>query len=46
MQSESFIAGKERFFGQPALGPDIAAGDMHQWLLAAYGKLHRNGAAP
>jgi ribosomal protein S12 methylthiotransferase accessory factor len=33
------------FFGQPALGLDLGACDMHQRLLAAYGKLHSSATA-
>ncbi len=40
-RAQDLLAGESRFFDQPALGPDLAACDMHQRLLAAYGKLHR-----
>ncbi len=40
-RANALLDGEERFFGQPALGSDLAGCDMHQRLLTAYGKLHR-----
>jgi ribosomal protein S12 methylthiotransferase accessory factor len=39
-QANEMLAGTLRFFGQSALGLDLIGCDMHQRLLAAYGKLH------
>jgi ribosomal protein S12 methylthiotransferase accessory factor len=44
-QALALLDGELRFFDQPALGPDLAGCDMHQRLLAAYGKLHRDPAS-
>jgi ribosomal protein S12 methylthiotransferase accessory factor len=44
-QAKALLDGELRFFGQPALGLDLAGCDMHQRLLAAYGKLHGSGAS-
>ncbi|HQW20149.1 MAG TPA: 30S ribosomal protein S12 methylthiotransferase accessory factor YcaO [Rhodocyclaceae bacterium] len=41
-QANALLEGKQRFFGQPSLGLSLAGCDMHQQLLTAYGKLHRN----
>lgn len=41
-RAQSLLDGAERFFGQPSLGLGLVGCDMHQRLLAAYGKLHRN----
>ncbi|MCF8168875.1 MAG: YcaO-like family protein, partial [Rhodoferax sp.] len=38
--AKALLAGKSRFFGQPALRLDLADCEMHQRLLAAYGKLY------
>jgi ribosomal protein S12 methylthiotransferase accessory factor len=38
--ARALLEGEVCFFGQPALGLDLGACDMHQRLLAAYGKLH------
>lgn len=40
-QAQALLAGELRFFGQPALGADLAGCDLHQRLLTAYGKLHK-----
>lgn len=39
-QANALLEGELRFFGQPALGADLAGCDMHQHLLNAYAKLH------
>jgi ribosomal protein S12 methylthiotransferase accessory factor len=44
-QAKALLDGELRFFGQPAPGLDLAGCDMHQRLLAAYGKLHGSGAS-
>ena len=41
-QANALLEGKQRFFNQPSLGLNLASCDMHQQLLTAYGKLHRN----
>ncbi|MFZ3126932.1 MAG: 30s ribosomal protein S12 methylthiotransferase accessory protein YcaO, partial [Rhodoferax sp.] len=42
--ARALLSGELRFFGQPSLGLDLAQCNMHQRLLAAYGKLHRSVA--
>lgn len=42
-QAAALLKGELRFFGQPSLGLKLADCDMHQRLLAGYGKLHGNG---
>jgi ribosomal protein S12 methylthiotransferase accessory factor len=42
-QAKAMLDGELRFFGQAALGLDLADCDMHQRLLTAYGKLHGSG---
>jgi ribosomal protein S12 methylthiotransferase accessory factor len=37
--AEAMLQGQQRFFGIGALGLDLSGSDMHQRLLAAYGKL-------
>ena len=44
-RARALLQGDMCFFGKPALGLDLGACDMHQRLLAAYGKLHANTAA-
>jgi ribosomal protein S12 methylthiotransferase accessory factor len=39
--ANELLDGELRFFGVPALGLELQHCDMHQRLLAAYGKLHR-----
>lgn len=39
-QARALLSGEERFFGQPALGADMAGSVMHQRLLQAYAKAH------
>lgn len=41
-QASALLEGELRFFGQPSPGLHLAGCDMHQRLLAAYGKLHPN----
>ncbi|MDO9599277.1 MAG: 30S ribosomal protein S12 methylthiotransferase accessory factor YcaO [Azoarcus sp.] len=41
-RAAALLDGEERFFGVPALGLNLEGSDMHQRLLAGYGKLHRN----
>jgi ribosomal protein S12 methylthiotransferase accessory factor len=41
-QAKALLKGELRFFGQPALGLNLADCDMHQRLLTAYGKLHKS----
>jgi ribosomal protein S12 methylthiotransferase accessory factor len=43
-QAKAVLGGELRFWGQPSLGLDLAGSDMHQRLLAGYGKLHRSPA--
>ena len=40
-QAEALLGGAQRFFGLEAPGMMLAGCDLHQRLLAAYGKLHR-----
>jgi len=40
--AKAVLGGELRFWGKPSLGLNLAGSDMHQRLLAAYGKLHRN----
>ena len=42
-QANALLSGEQRFFGRPALGPDLTGSDMHQRLLTAYRKLHKIG---
>ena len=37
----ALLEGELRFLGQPSLGMNLAGCDMHQQLLLAYGKLHK-----
>ena len=41
-RAQALLRGELRFFGQPALGMNLVNCDMHQRLLAAYGKLHKS----
>jgi ribosomal protein S12 methylthiotransferase accessory factor len=43
-QADALLKGEMRFFDQPSLGLDMANCDMHQRLLAGYGKLHKTAA--
>ena len=40
-QAQSLLRGELRFFGLPAIGMDVVGSDIHQRLLAAYGKVRR-----
>ena len=44
-QARALLQGEQRFFGQSALGLDLAHCPMHQQLLAAYAKLHTGPTA-
>ncbi|MBL0168721.1 MAG: YcaO-like family protein [Propionivibrio sp.] len=42
--AEALLAGKERFFGITAPGPELKGFEMHHRLLEAYDKVHRQKA--
>ncbi|MDO8285622.1 MAG: 30S ribosomal protein S12 methylthiotransferase accessory factor YcaO [Rhodoferax sp.] len=44
-QARALLNGELRFFGEPSPGLSLAGCDMHQRLLAAYGKLHPSTVA-
>lgn len=42
LQAHALLKGELRFFGQASPGLNLVGCDMHQRLLAAYGKLHKS----